>query len=314
MTADTLTDDSQEIVRPGPTGLHGESGAWVRFAFGECTITLVSDGALKLGDPRDWFLGLPHEAMDAVFRQHFLDPRSISLSENIMVVRSGGRTVMFDTGTGGAASLGATAGKLTQNLQRAGIDPAGVDDIVLSHGHPDHIFGLTDAAGSLAFPNAQVHVSEADYRYFSDEANAADPRIGAFIPDLRRVLLAVSDRLSMIRDGKDVVPGVTAIAAPGHTMGHMAFALSSGGRTLIQAADLAHHFAVFTRHPDAYFLSDMDPGLMARSRRRMLDMLATDRLPFAGYHFPFPGLGHIVRDRDAFAYVPAVLDPDNLVL
>ncbi|WOS65499.1 MBL fold metallo-hydrolase [Sinorhizobium fredii] len=278
------------------------------FAFGDWQITMVSDGKLELGSPSNWFVGLSGEDLEAVMRHHFLKTGEVSLSQNIMLARRNGRTVMFDTGTGADPMLGPAAGKLMDNLRIAGTDPGSIDDIVLSHGHPDHIFGLVDQAGALNFPNAQVHVSEIDYRYFSDLANVSDPSIGAFIEKSKRIFGALAERLSMLVDGKEAVAGITALAAPGHTMGHMVFALTSGNRTLINAADIAHHFAVFMRHPEASFVSDMDRALMAATRTRLFDRMSTDGIPFVGYHFPFPGLGHVAKAAQGFRYEPASLD------
>ena len=281
---------------------------WTRFGIGDFQATIVSDGSLGLGDPKQWFLGLKPGEMEAVFRDNFLDETTVTLAENIMVLNTGSRLVIFDTGTGGAPSLGPTAGKLMDNLKSAGIDPAAIDDVILTHGHPDHIFGLTREDGTRNFPNAQVHLGEIDYKFFSDEANSSDPKIGAFIPDLRKELLGVKDRLAMIVPGQEVIPGVTAIAAPGHTLGHTAFLISSGKASLLNAGDLAHHYALFTRHPEVNFQSDMDPPMMAETRKKMFDMIATDRLAMVGYHFPFPGAGHLRKAALGYDFIATSLD------
>jgi glyoxylase-like metal-dependent hydrolase (beta-lactamase superfamily II) len=281
---------------------------WTGWNLGDFRVLAVSDGKLGLGSPANWFAGLPVEKIEAVLKENFLDTTSISLAENILLLDTGQRLVMFDTGTGGNPMLGDTAGRLMASLAAAGVDPAAVDDVILSHGHPDHIFGLLGPDGKPAFPNAQVHISEVDFRFCTDDANASDPKVGAFVPEMKRQLLGVGDRIAMIRDGLEIVPGVTAIAAPGHTFGHMVFMLESGGKTLLNAADLAHHYAIFTRHPEVNFVSDQNPQMMAATRMRMFDMIATDRLSFVGYHFPFPGYGHLAKAQQGFEYIPASLD------
>lgn len=283
---------------------HSDGQPWTRFSLGDATITVVSDGKIAIGDPKKWFLGLKEGELEESLRNNFLSETDAWLAQNIMIADLGGRRVMFDTGTGGAPLIGPTAGHLRANLGTAGIDPASITDVILTHGHPDHVLGLVDSAGKPVFANAQVHISEIDHAMIAGEPNPNDP----FAPELKRQINMVADRIAMVRGGKEVLPGITAMAAPGHTLGHMIFAIESAGRTLLNTADLGHHQAVFTRHPEVNFVSDMDPGMMVATRKRFYDMIATDRLGFLSYHFPFPGIGHLARAGDGFAYVPASLD------
>ena len=283
---------------------HSESQPWTRFRLGDATVTVVSDGRIAMGDPKKWFLGLKEGELEATLRESFLSETDTSLAQNVMIVDMGGRRVMFDTGTGGSPLIGPTAGHLRANLATAGIAPDSVTDVIISHGHPDHVLGLADADGTPVFVNAQVHISEIDHRMIAGEPNPADP----FAPEMKRQMTAVADRVAMIADGRPVVPGVTAFTAPGHTLGHMIFGIESAGHTLLNTADLGHHQAIFTRHPEVNFVADMDAAMMVSTRRRYYDMIATDRLGFLSYHFPFPGIGHLARTGTAYAYIPASLD------
>lgn len=283
---------------------HPEGQAWTRFRLGDATVTVVSDGTILAGPPDAWFYGLAPGEMEDTLRAQFLSETEVSVGENILVVDLGSRRVMFDTGTGGAPQIGPTAGHLRTNLAAAGIDPGSVTDIVLSHGHPDHVLGLADGEGRPVYGNAQVHVSELDHRMMLADPNPNDP----FATEVKRQITAVADRIALLRDGQDVLPGVTAIAAPGHTSGHMIFAITSGPRTLINAADLGHHHAIFTRHPQVKCRFDADAEMMVATRKRLFDMIATDRLAFLGYHFPFPGVGHLARFGSGYTYVPASMD------
>jgi glyoxylase-like metal-dependent hydrolase (beta-lactamase superfamily II) len=283
---------------------HSEFQPWTRFRFGDATVTVVSDGRIAMGDPKKWFLGLKDGELEASLRESFLSETDASLAENVMVIDIGGRRVMFDTGTGGSPLIGPTAGHLRANLATAGIAADSVTDVIISHGHPDHVLGLVDADGRPVFANAQVHISEIDHRMIAGDPNPAD----AFAPEMKRQMTAVADRIAMIADGREVVPGVTAMAAPGHTLGHTIFAIESAGHTMLNAADLGHHQAIFPRHPEVNFVADTDAAMMVATRRRYYDMIATDRLGFLSYHFPFPGIGHLARTGTAYTYIPASLD------
>lgn len=283
---------------------HSDRQPWTRFTLGAATVTVVSDGRIAIGDPKKWFLGLKEGELEGSLRDNFLSETDTSLAQNVMVVDIGERRVTFDTGTGGSPLIGPTAGHLRANLDTAGIDPTSITDIILTHGHPDHVLGLADPLGKPVFPKAQVHISETDHRMIAGDPNPDDP----FAPELKRQISAVADRVVMIGDGKEVVPGVSAIAAPGHTLGHMIFAIESAGKVLLAAADLGHHQAVFTRHPEVNFVADMDPAMMVATRKRLYDMIATDRLGFLSYHFPFPGIGHLAKAGSGFTYIPASLD------
>ncbi|MBY0335308.1 MAG: MBL fold metallo-hydrolase [Acetobacteraceae bacterium] len=288
--------------------------AWYRFRIGEFEATVVSDGHLPLGRPAEGFPTAPAAEMGGILRDAFLPADSVVLEQNALVVNTGRQLILFDTGMGesmGAASrmFGPTTGRLLRNLQAAGFRPEQFDLVVLTHAHCDHCWGLVDAAGHRVFPNAQVAVAEADVRFWTDDANKRGPAfMEAFIEGAKRNLNAYRDRLVMVRDEQPVAPGVTAIAAPGHTVGHHVYAVTSGGMTVMNTGDLAHHHAIMLRRPAWEFAFDSDPAQSARTRTRMLDRFATERHHVLCYHFPWPGLGHVARANEGYAWVPAPMN------
>ena len=183
------------------------------------------------------------------------------------------------------------------------ITPEQIDLVAVTHTHCDHVWGLVDERGNKVFPNAQVAVSEADVKFWTDDANKRGPAfMTPFIDGAKKNLAAYRDRLVMVRDGAEVVPGVTAIAAPGHTVGHHVYAITSGNQTVVNTGDLAHHYILLLRRPMWEFSFDTDPKLSARTRTRMLDRFATDRTEILSYHFPWPGLGYVAKEGEGFGW------------
>ncbi len=272
------------------------------FAHGDAAITLVSDGPLPLGDGRKLINEATPDVLTAQLEAAFLPPDAMVLQQNIPVIRVGGKTVIVDTGTGAASMFGKTTGQLAKNLKAAGIDAAKIDLVALSHCHADHLGGLLDVDGKPAFPNAQIAVNEADYNFWTNAANPSDA-LKPFIEFARSKLLPLKERLVFIKGGQDVVPGLQAIDAPGHTVGHTIFMLTSGAKPLAITADCAHHHILFVETPKIEFSYDTDAKQAVASRLKVWDMLATDRIPFIAYHFPWPGLGHLAKAGDGYRFV-----------
>lgn len=290
-------------VRAAAPMLGTQAPAWYRFKLGDLEGTVVSDGPLALGPPDDAFKGASKEELRRDLRDSFLPTDSVVLAQNALVINTGSRVLLFDTGMGPSKLFGPTTGRLTESLRLAGLEPAQVDAVILTHAHSDHCFGLTRADGAPAFPNAAVYVTKADFDFWTDEAKLATP-MKDFVEGARRNLLPLRERITFVENGKETVPGVTAIATPGHTVGHTSYAIASGSETLVFTGDISHHQVLLLRRPRLEFAYDTDPAQAASSRVRMLDMLAADRLAFLSYHFPFPGLGHVSRAGDGYAWHP----------
>jgi glyoxylase-like metal-dependent hydrolase (beta-lactamase superfamily II) len=292
--------------------------AWYRFKFGDYEATVISDGARPLGKAEDSFVGARPGEINAMMTANFLNPANALLEQNALVLNTGRQLILFDTGMGdsmGADSrmFGPTTGRLLRNMRAAGIEPSQIDLVVLSHAHCDHAWGLVDANGARNFPNAQVVLAEADLKYWTDESNIRGPAfMGPFIRGATKNLNAYRDRLVMAQDGREVAPGITAIAAPGHTVGHTIFAITQGANTMVYTGDLAHHQVLLLRRPLLEFSFDTDPKQSAQTRARALERFATDRTMLLSYHFPWPGLGHVAKEGEGYAWMPAPMDVTSL--
>jgi len=282
-----------------------QAPAFYRFKIGDIEATIVSDGELSLGPPNpQLFGGVTQAALDQALTDTMLPTDNIQLQENALLLNTGDKLVLFDVGVGGAKAFGTKAGRLLVNLKAAGYEPKDVDAIVLTHAHPDHCWGLMADDGTRNFPNAQIYLSEADLNFWTDEAKASDPAIGSMIGPTRPQLLPNRDRMVFVKDGAEVVPGVQALATPGHTVGHTSYMMTSGGKTLCLAADIAHHFVLTLSTPKVEFGFDTDPKQGVATRVRTLDMLAAQKVPTLFYHFPFPGVGHVAKRGDGYTFLP----------
>ncbi|NPD17017.1 MBL fold metallo-hydrolase [Xinfangfangia sp. D13-10-4-6] len=281
---------------------------WYRFKIGEIEATIISDGLLNLGSANDQFPAAPQDQIAEIMKAEFLPVEPMMLEQNCIVLNRGGRLVLIDSGMGKDEMFGNGAGRLLRNLAAASITPEQIDDIVLTHAHPDHCWGLVGADGSPLFPNAMLHLSQVDFDFWTDESKlSAEGFLPAFVAGARRNLLPYRERMNFVSDGKEALPGITAIATPGHTLGHMSYIISSGDEAFLNVGDVCHHYALLFENPGWEFAFDTDPGLAAKTRLRLFDMAATEALPMIGYHFPFPGLGNIRRAGSAYEYVPIAL-------
>jgi len=280
-----------------------QSQYFYRFNVGDAEVTVVSDGQLGLGDPKGTFTGVPDDQVRKMLSDNFLSPTSVVLEQNSPIVNFGDKLVLFDTGLGSVKAFGANTGRQQKSLKEAGIRPEDIDAVVFSHGHIDHVGGVVDDDKKVLFPNAQYYIAQSDLEYWTDY-DKAGPQLKAFVDQARKNLLPVRDRIVFYKDGQEFLPGVQALAAPGHTVGHTIFMISSGGKQFAYLADLTHHPILLMEKPRMQFAYDTDPKQAAESRVKMLDMLAANKIPVLAYHYPWPGIGHVAKTGEGFHYVP----------
>ena len=286
-----------------------QAPSFYRFKIGSIEATVVSDGPLPIGPATRSFRGPTDGELDTMFGEYFLPTDNIVLDQNCLVIDTGDRMVLFDTGMASAKRANTHTGRLIISLAQAGIDPKDIDAVVLTHPHVDHSGGMVADDGSRNFPNAQVYLTQADFDFWLDDARLGTRAEGSALI-ARKNLPPYRDRIVFIRDGQEILPGVQAMATPGHTVGHTVFLITSDGKTICNIGDVAHHLILF-EHPRIEVNFDTDSRQGVASRVRLFDMLAAQRIPLLGFHMPWPGIGHLAKRGDGFRYVPT---PMQLVL
>lgn len=274
-----------------------------RFRLGDAEAAVVSDGPLALGAPAEEFSAPSPGVAAESFARHGLPADHTPLEQNALVVRLAGQTVLVDTGTGPSRPFGPDSGRLLASLALAGVAPGDIDAVVLTHVHADHSWGLVGADGP-AFPNATVHASGRDVAYWTDEANATNRGRAAIIAKTREVFAHVGERLVRFSDDGEVLPGIRAVAAPGHSVGHTVIRIEAGGAALYALGDLAHH-PMQIEMPEIVYRFDNDQVASVASRRRVLAAVAAEGALALGYHYPWPGLGRLRAAGDGWRFEAA---------
>ena len=270
------------------------------FNVGGMEITVLSDGVLNM-PTRLLNRDMEPAKIEAALGGALSAPGHVQYGVNVALIRHGKELILIDAGAG--STWEPTVGKLADRLAVAGIDPKRITKVVATHAHPDHIWGLVDDFDELRYPNADyvLPAAELDYWRKVDVATLPD-RMQGVAAGAKRVIDSIGERLTAARVDSEIIPGVSYIGTPGHTPGHCSVRLASGSDGVIVAADAVFHPVISFAHPDWQPVSDMDGALAAASRRRLLEIAATDKLSMIAYHIPFPGLGRVERHAGAYRW------------
>ena len=280
-----------------------------RHKLGDYQITALYDGLWSLKIDDEFVRNASGSAVNGALAAAFLPPNILPVSFTVLLVNTGSKLILIDAGTAG--QIADTAGFMMSNLAAAGIAPAAIDSVLISHFHPDHIDGLKTKDGDKVFVNAEILVPEPEWTYWMDDAEMtkAPDRIKVYFRNARRIFGDIAKDVRRFKPGAEVAPGITSIPAFGHTPGHTAFAIASGRQSMLAMSDAVRNPYLFARHPEWQPLFDMDGPLAVKTRKQMLDRAASDRMLVEAYHFPFPACGHIARSGKGYELVPLEWQP-----
>ncbi len=276
-----------------------------RMKLGAMEIIALNDGALRRPLGEEFVTNAPLEQVKALLASQGLPTDYVDIPFTPFVIVAGGRRILMDTGF--ADNGPPSAGKLVANMAAAGLKPDDIDTIILSHYHGDHINGIRNKAGQLVFPKARIMVPAPEHAFWMDDARmeAAPPAMKGAFQNVRRVLAGLpADQLVRFEPGAEVAPGITSVAAFGHTPGHTLFTVKSEGQSFAYVADLTNVPSLFARSPDWSVTFDMDKEMARATRRKIFDMIVKDKMMAGGFHFPFPAFGSIEAAGNGYQFKP----------
>jgi glyoxylase-like metal-dependent hydrolase (beta-lactamase superfamily II) len=276
-----------------------------RLKIGAFEVTVLNDGSAAL--PTKYFSGDAEGAAKLLENAFVANKEMAPTTFNEWLINTGDKLILVDTGY--SSAIGPMAGKLPKVLAAAGVNPADIVAVVITHIHPDHCNGLLTTDKQIAFPNATVHVNGDEFVWWL-EGDVKIPEGKPFFKDLfeggRAAFKPYVDgkRVQTFKDGAELAPGITAVTAPGHTVGHTMVRVANGDGQLLIWTDIVHSTALQFPEPERGIAFDLEPPKAIATRKKVMDMAATDRLLIAGTHIGFPGVGHVAKASSGYAFVP----------
>lgn len=292
-----------EVARPdiGNPGFN-------RFQLGAFEVTTILDGQRPGDGPHPTFgQNQSAEAVAELMKANLLPADKFVNGFSPTLVNTGAELILFDTGIG-AGGRANGLGQLRTRLGASGYKPEDVTLVVVTHMHGDHVGGLMEE-GAPAFPNARYAMGQAEFDFWTAPERMSGPTEGG-AKTVAANVKPLAEKATFLADGATVAPGVTAMAAFGHTPGHMIFLIESDGRKVVLTADTANHYVASLQQPDWHVAFDTDKDMGAATRRKVFDMIAADKLPFIGYHMPFPSVGYVETMGTGYRYIPETYQLD----
>jgi glyoxylase-like metal-dependent hydrolase (beta-lactamase superfamily II) len=313
--ATALTPLATPTARAAVPPAAAQAPGFYRYKVGAYECTSINDGARSFPLPDSWVTNVGKDEVLAAAEAAYMPRGKVTVPFNPQLINTGSKLVLIDCGNGIATyePTKGEVGRTLQNLAAAGVDPKSIDVVLISHLHPDHTNGIRAADGSMAFPNAEIMVPAKDWEFWMSDENAAKAQSSEmmknYFANVKKIYTGIESKVTRYDWGKEVAPGITSIAAPGHTPGHTAFAVASGGSKVLIQSDVTNIPEFFLRNPDWHVAYDADPAQAQETRHKFYDMAAAEKAMVVGFHFTFPSIGHVEKDGTKYRLVPVAWNP-----
>lgn len=285
----------------GPHPMNPQAMKFHKFKVGSVEVTTVFDGAGFREHAATFIRNASIDDQKAALRAAKLPDDRTPNAYTVTFVNVGGRTVMFDSGGGGQVP---GTGSLAENVKAAGIDMSKLSAIVVTHFHPDHIFGLFSKENAPIYPNTEIIVPEAEIKFWADPNVDRLPEAARGLARRVQATLGKWQNIKQVAADKDALPGIRAVPTYGHTAGHTSFIVSGGGGALFVLGDVTNIPVYNLRNPGWHIMFDANPQLAEQTRRATFDRVIAEKLVCTGYHWGMPGAGSIAKDGNGYALVP----------
>ncbi|CDX41451.1 conserved exported hypothetical protein [Mesorhizobium sp. SOD10] len=276
-----------------------------KYKVGSLEVTAVYDGIWRKPHDPAFIKDVSVDDTKAALAKAGLTTEFMPIPLTVVVLKMNRRTIMMDAGSG-VGQWQANATHLLANMKAAGIDYKAIDTILISHFHPDHVWGLMEkGTNAPVFPNAELIVNATEYNWWTDPGRLAKLPEGRK-PAGKRIAenFPKWKNWKLVEDGAEVVPGIHIMAAPGHTPGHSVYHVDAGSEQFLVSADTMYVPALLAPHPDWQGSYDQDGPMAITTRHKIIDQVIADKVRICGSHFPFPGTGSFVKDGNAYAFTP----------
>ena len=303
------------VARAAVPPAGAQAPGFYRYKVGDYECTSINDGARSFPMPDKFVTNATKEEALAAADAAYMPKGMVTVPFNPQLINTGSKLILIDSGNGVAnlePSKGAV-GRTLQNLAAAGVDPKSIDIVLMSHLHPDHTNGIRAADGAMAFPNAEIMVPAKDWEFWTSDENAAKAQSNEmmknYFANVKKIYAGIESKVTKYEWGKEVAPGITSIATPGHTPGHTSFAVASGSSKILIQSDVTNIPELFLRNPDWHVVFDTDPDMAQETRHKFYDMAAAEKATVVGFHFTFPSIGHVEKDGAKYRLIPSTWNP-----